>query len=243
MSTSTVVVTGAAGGIGAAMCVRLRADGYRVIGIDRLSSADADDDIVLDLGDLDMVADVGGKLARSEYEIAGLVHCAASQPLGAAGDHRPDTWMDALRVNLVCTDVLAGALRPRLEEVRGTIIVIGSLHGRATTTGIAVYAATKAALDGWVRAAALDFAPSVRVNSVVPGAIDTAKLREGFGRWKDADPAERRRILEQRTPLRRLGAAEEVAGAVSFLLGPDASFITGVSLVVDGGAGIRLGTE
>jgi len=94
-----------------------------------------------------------------------------------------------------------------------------------------------------VRSAALDLGPSIRVNAVAPGAIDTAKLREGFARWGEESAEERKAILRQRTALRRIGEPSEVAGAVSFLIGDDARFVTGAVLVVDGGATARLGSE
>ena len=122
------------------------------------------------------------------------------------------------------------------------MVAIGSVHGRATTPGIAAYSTTKAALEGWVRAAALDLAPRIRVNAVIPGAIDTPKLREGFARW-GSGAAERFAVLEQRTPLNRVGQAAEVASAVAFLVSDRAAFATGTSLVIDGGATTRLGSE
>jgi NAD(P)-dependent dehydrogenase (short-subunit alcohol dehydrogenase family) len=122
-------------------------------------------------------------------------------------------------------------------------VVISSVHARATTTGINAYATTKAALEGWVRSAALDLGPDIRVNAVAPGAIDTAKLREGFARWGEASAEERKEVLRQRTALRRIGHPRDVAGAVSFLVSDEASFITGSVLVVDGGATARLGSE
>jgi NAD(P)-dependent dehydrogenase (short-subunit alcohol dehydrogenase family) len=81
------------------------------------------------------------------------------------------------------------------------------------------------------------------VNAVAPGAIDTAKLREGFARWGEESAAERKALLCQRTALQRVGEPRDVAGAVSFLIGDDAKFVTGSVLVVDGGATARLGSE
>jgi len=121
-------------------------------------------------------------------------------------------------------------------------VVISSVHGRATSGGVTAYATTKAALEGWVRSAAMDLGPGIRVNAVAPGAIDTAKLREGFARWGESAEA-RKAVLRERTALRRIGEPSDVAGAVSFLIGDDARFVTGAVLVVDGGATARLGSE
>lgn len=235
------LVTGAAGGIGAAICERLRTDGFTVIGLDQLPSTAADLSVEVDLSDLSALALVGRQLC-DEHAVGAVVHNAAVQHLGGVGEVPAELWLDSFRVNVLAVDVLVGAARAGLDAASGSVVVIGSVHGRATTQGIAPYAATKAALEGWVRAAALDLGPRVRVNAVIPGAIDTPKLREGFARWGEGG-AERRAVLEQRTPLGRVGGAAEVASAVSFLLSDDAGFATGACFVLDGGATTRLGSE
>jgi NAD(P)-dependent dehydrogenase (short-subunit alcohol dehydrogenase family) len=234
------LVTGAAGGIGAAICERLRADGFLVIGLDRLPSPAADMSVEIDLADLAALAEAGRQLC-DEHPVAALVHNAAVQHLGGVGELSPELWLDSFRVNVLAADVLVGAARAGLEAAHGSVVVVGSVHGRATTPGITAYATSKAALEGWVRAAALDLAPSIRVNAVVPGAIDTPKLREGFARW-GADAEGRMAVLEERTPLGRIGNAREVASGVAFLVS-DGGFVTGATLVVDGGATVRLGSE
>jgi NAD(P)-dependent dehydrogenase (short-subunit alcohol dehydrogenase family) len=239
--TRAVVVTGAAGGIGAALCERMRKDGYIAIGIDRHDALAADIHLQVDLGKSEQLVDVGRELAR-DYELKAVVHNGAVQPIGGAGETPWDEWANALRVNVIAVDALMSGARENLAANEGSVVVISSVHGRATTGGITAYATTKAALEGWVRSAAMDLAPDIRVNAVAPGAIDTAKLREGFARWGES-AEERKAILRQRTALHRIGEPSEVAGAVSFLIGEDARFITGTVLVVDGGATARLGSE
>ena len=235
------LVTGAAGGIGAAICERLRTDGFLVVALDRLPAPAADVSVEVDLADLEALAEVGRRLC-DEHPVGAVVHNAAVQHLGAVGELSPELWLETFRVNVVAADILVGAARARLESARGSVVVVGSVHGRATTPGITAYATTKAGLEGWVRAAALDLAPGIRVNAVVPGAIDTPKLREGFARW-GADAETRMAVLEERTPLARVGDPGEVASAVSFLVSDQASFITGASLALDGGATVRLASE
>jgi NAD(P)-dependent dehydrogenase (short-subunit alcohol dehydrogenase family) len=150
--------------------------------------------------------------------------------------------VDALRVNVIAVDALVTGTRKSLATNDGSVVVISSVHARATTGGLTAYATSKAALEGWVRSAALDLGPEIRVNAVAPGAIDTTKLREGFARWGES-AEERKAILRERTALRRIGDPADVAAAVSFLIGDDARFITGAVLVVDGGATARLGSE
>lgn len=241
-SPKSVIVTGSAGGIGGAICARLRADGYHVVGFDRLTSPEADTWMDVDLSDLSRVAGAVAEVA-GDHRIAGLVHNAAVQPLWDAGETPVDSFVEAMFVNVVAVNQMVAPARESLAAERGAIVVVSSVHAVSTTRGLNAYATSKAALEGWVRSAALDLAPDIRVNAVRPGAIDTAKLREGFLRWGPESAVERRAILEERTALRRVGTSQEVAAAVAFLLGPDASFITGTSLVVDGGASARLGSE
>jgi NAD(P)-dependent dehydrogenase (short-subunit alcohol dehydrogenase family) len=239
--TRAVIVTGAAGGIGAALCQRMRKDGYTAIGIDCDVAGEADVDIRLDLRETDRLVTLGRELA-SDYELKAIVHNAAVQPIAGAGETPIADWLDTLRVNVIAVDALVSGSRESLATNDGSVVVVSSVHARATTGGITAYAATKAALEGWVRSAALDLGPAIRVNAVAPGAIDTAKLQEGFARWGES-AEERKAVLCQRTALGRIGEPSDVAGAVSFLIGDDASFVTGAVLVVDGGATARLGSE
>lgn len=242
MREQAVIVTGAAGGIGEALCKRMSDDGFLTIGIDRHPSPTCDLYIELDMTLTSDLKDLGTELAQ-KHEIKAVIHNAAIQPLAGAGDTSIQDWFDALRVNVVAVDALVAGTRDRLRESGGAVVVIGSVHARATTGGITAYATTKAALEGWVRSAALDLGPGIRVNAIAPGAIETAKLREGFLRWGSEEAEARRSFLRSRTALQRIGDAHEVASAASFLVGNDARFITGVTLVVDGGASARLGSE
>ncbi len=239
--TRAVVITGAAGGIGAALCQRMRADGYLAIGIDLQHSPDADISLRVDLADIERLIALSHELAR-DYRLKAIVHNAAVQPIAGPGETLRATWLDTLSVNVIAVDALLAGTRGSLAANEGSVVVISSVHARATTGGLTAYATSKAALEGWVRSAALDLGPAVRVNAVTPGAIDTPKLQEGFARWGES-AEERKALLRQRTTLGRIGAATDVAGPVSFLIGADARFITGAVLVVDGGALARLGSE
>jgi NAD(P)-dependent dehydrogenase (short-subunit alcohol dehydrogenase family) len=239
--TGAIIVTGAAGGIGAAICQRVRSDGYIAIGLDRDVAIDADVDVRIDLRESERLIDLGRELAR-DYQLKSVIHNAAVQPLAGAGETSLGEWLDALRVNVIAVDALLSGTRESLATNDGSVVVVSSVHARATTGGLTAYATSKAALEGWVRSAALDLGPAIRVNAVAPGAIDTAKLREGFARWGESAEA-RKAVLRERTALRRIGEPTDVAAAASFLIGDDARFITGTVLVVDGGATARLGSE
>jgi NAD(P)-dependent dehydrogenase (short-subunit alcohol dehydrogenase family) len=219
----------------------MRKDGYIAIGIDRRYGSAADTHLQVDLRKSEELVDLGRELAR-DYELKAVVHNGAVQPIAEAGETSLDEWVEALRVNVIAVDALISGTRENLAANEGSVVVISSVHARATSGGVTAYATTKAALEGWVRSAAMDLAPRIRVNAVAPGAIDTSKLREGFARWGES-AEERKAILRQRTALHRIGEPSEVAGAVSFLIGDDARFVTGTVLVVDGGATARLGSE
>lgn len=239
--TGAIIVTGAAGGIGAAICQRVRSDGHIAIGIDRDPCTEADVDVRMDLRESERLIDLGRELAN-DYQLKSVIHNAAVQPLAGAGETSLGEWLDALRVNVIAVDALLSSTRENLATNDGSVVVVSSVHARATTGGLTAYSTSKAALEGWVRSAALDLGPAIRVNAVAPGAIDTAKLREGFARWGES-AEERTAILRERTALGRIGNPADVAGAVAFLIGEDARFITGSVLVVDGGATARLGSE
>jgi NAD(P)-dependent dehydrogenase (short-subunit alcohol dehydrogenase family) len=236
-----VVVTGSAGGIGAALCRRVREDGYIAIGLDLEDSVDADIPLRVDLSDTERLIALSHELAR-DYQLKAIVHNAAVQPIAGPGETPTARWLDTLSVNVIAVDALLAGTLGSLAANEGSVVVISSVHARATTGGLTAYATSKAALEGWVRSAALDLGPAVRVNAIAPGAINTPKLQEGFARWGDS-AEERKAVLRQRTALGRIGEPADVAGPVSFLISEDARFITGAVLVVDGGAVARLGSE
>jgi NAD(P)-dependent dehydrogenase (short-subunit alcohol dehydrogenase family) len=240
--SKVVVVTGSAGGIGRAITAKLEHHGHRVVGLDRSGCRPDSHDRQIDMADTDALLSVAHELAGG-YEIRALVHNAAVQPMGAVGETSVADWIEALRVNVLAADVLAGAFQRSLAAQSGAVVVVSSVHARATTGGITAYATTKAALEGWVRSAALDLGPHVRVNAIAPGAVDTAKLREGFDRWGPDLADERREVLRERTALGRIADPCEIAEVVDFLLGPQSAFMTGSILTIDGGASARLGSE
>lgn len=242
MKKKAVIITGAAGGIGAALCERMTSDGFVSIGIDKHEASSADVWLDIDMNETEHLIATAHELGL-EYDLVAIVHNAAHQPLGGAGEVSIDQWMEALRVNVLAVDALVAGGKAALDRAAGSVVVVSSVHAQATTQGIAAYATTKAALEGWTRAAALDLGPSVRVNAVAPGAIDTPKLREGFDRWGPDVARERLEVLCSRTAAGRIGQPEEVASVVSFLVGPDSRFVTGTTITIDGGATARLGSE
>jgi 3-oxoacyl-[acyl-carrier protein] reductase len=136
---------------------------------------------------------------------------------------------ESLAVNLRTTLLLARLCAPHMVSRRsGCILNISSVNALRGNAGVAVYSATKAALDGLTRALARELGPSnIRVNSLAPGYFDSEMVGGLTRRQLDK--------LARSTPLRRLGTVEEIVDAALFLISPAAAFVTGHTLVVDGG--------
>lgn len=232
--TKRVIVTGASSGIGAACVDVLVEKGYQVIGVDRRPSSLADEHHVLDLSS----PDCGQELMRliGEMPIDGLVNNAALQLNKAAESTTVEEFDELCAVNLRAPLMLAGSLLPRLESARGFVVNVASVHAVATSKNISAYAATKGGLVALTRALAVEWGPRVRVNAVLPGAIETDMLLDGLSRSALTPES-----LADRHPLKKLGAPKDVAAAVCFLAQNE--FATGSLLTVDGGATARLSTE
>lgn len=233
-----VVVTGAAGGIGAAICAHLESLGVRTVGVDRRPSL-ADVSVELDLTDVDSYSSIVE--AVGPRPLVGLVNNAAIS--STAPSHRMDvqTWDEILAVNLRAPFFLSESLVTRLDEQSGSVVNISSVHAAATSAGAVPYAASKGGLLALTRGQAVDWSARrlrVRSNAVVPGAVDTNMLRDALDRT-----GIRIHDLAARHPSRRVGQPVDVAEAVSFLLSQRSSFVNGAAIVVDGGALSLLSTE
>ena len=222
MSGRTAIVTGAAAGIGRAAAERLVGDGWRVIGIDRTEAAvDGVELVVGDAGDGSILQQA---LALVDGSLDALV-CSAGIPPSGPWDSR-EHWDEVLAVDLTAPYQGLRTCWPALVAARGSAVLVGSIVGAAEgSLRSPAYAAAKAGLEGMARSFAVIGAPDgVRVNVVAPGAIAT-------------DFDERLLPADQRTdvPLGRMGTAEEVAAVISFLVSPDASYVTGAVWTADGG--------
>lgn len=231
------VVTGAAGGIGRATADRLAADGLQVVMADRAADrlAAAAEELAargravaaaaVDITDAGAARALVAGLPRLDV----LVNNAGVFDVIDFDALTEDDLRRAVEINTIPVLTLSQAAARRMPE-GGRIINIASrawLGGRR----IAHYVASKAAVVGLTRAMALDLAPrGILVNAVAPGVIETAML--------EAWDAPARAALAARQPVGRLGRPEEVAAAVAFLADPRTGFITGQTIVVDGGASV-----
>lgn len=233
--SGVAVVTGAAGGIGSVTCDLLEDRGWEVVAVDD-SAMDRPRAVEVDIADADAVSGAMSGLPR----VDALVNIAAIQLYKSLADTTTAEWDRVLAVNLGGPFNCLKAVYDQLVANRGSVVNVGSVHGRATSTAIAAYAAAKGGLAAFTRATAVELGPlGVRSNLVVPGAIDTSVLRKGFSRGASTE-----RSLIEKTPLRSIGKPEDVAKAIAFLIDPDESaFVTGGEFAVDGGALARLSTE
>lgn len=240
--TGVAVITGGTRGIGLAVARRLAHEGYDLLLTYRDDAAVAEA-AAAELGDSGRRIEVmAADVATSDG--AGATIEAAMKVLGGldvvvnnAGITRDtlimrmsdDDWDAVLTTNLKGTFLVSkAAVRPMLRQRSGRIVNISSVVGQMGNVGQANYAAAKAGMIGFTKSLAKEIGSrGITVNAIAPGFIAT--------RLTDELSDDMKKMLLERTPLARFGTPEDVAGAVAFLVSPDAAFITGHTLTVDGG--------
>jgi 2-deoxy-D-gluconate 3-dehydrogenase len=246
------MVTGAGQGIGAAIAVRLAEAGADVAVLDlddRTAHATADRIVRSGRRAVAILANVSDAAAdraavRTTREKLGqldiLVNNAGIFPFSPAMETTPELWNRVLSVNLSGAFFLAQeAAKAMVEGGRGgSIVNIASVDAFRPTGNLAHYDASKGGLVMLTRSLALEFGPKkIRVNCIAPGSIDTpgAQAATGAALPSGVDPQALLKTFLARIPLGRMGAPEDIANAALFLASPAASYITGATLVVDGG--------
>ncbi len=232
------VVTGGGSGIGRATCRRMAEEGARVAVVDL--NADAAESVANEIDGLAFGVDVGDPEAvrvavdEAAAQLGGLsiiYNNAGTSAFNRLHEIDPAEWERVLRVNL--TGVWAGirAAAPHmLAGGGGSIVSTASISGTRPAAGEGPYAASKAAVAALTASAALEYGPSIRVNSVSPGMIRTAMTAP----WFQYMPDQEERFVKG-TPVGRVGEPEDVADVVVFLCSDLARFVTGQNIVVDGG--------
>lgn len=235
-----IIVTGGASGIGRATCALFAAEGARVAVFDR--SVDAAQAVAgpiggiavaVDVADAAQVAAAVAKAAVALGGVDGLVNAAGIFSAAGLADTTPALFAQTLAVNLTGTFLMVQAVAPLLLAAgQGTIVNIGSGVGITPTgPGSTAYVASKGGVIAMTKALAMELAPTVRVNVVCPGAVETPMVASFLRRADgEVDPG-----IAGRYALKRPAAPEEIAAAILFLTAAESSFVTGVTLPVDGG--------
>lgn len=250
--TRTMLITGAAGGIGRAT-VKVFADhGWRVFGVDRQPKYDEFPTngvyIQADISLPEQLESIYDKVMAETDKLDAVVNNAAVQIAKPLIETTAEEWDLVLASNLRSVFLGAKLAYPLLKARGGGAIVnTSSVHAVATSANIAAYAASKGGLLALTRAMAIEFAPdNIRVNAILPGAVDTPMLRAGLNRGHvgHGDMQERLDNLAAKTVNGRVGQPEEIGSVIYFLAdNTQSSFITGQALIADGGATARLSTE
>ncbi len=250
--TRNVLITGAAGGIGRATVSLFAERGWRVIGVDRADFGKgfpADGLFIqAEISRPESMESIFGKAQEFAPALSALVNNAAVQVAKPLVETTVEEWDMVIANNLRPAFLLSKLAFPLLKAAGGGAIVnVSSVHAVQTSANIAAYAASKGGLLALTRAMAIEFArDNIRVNAILPGAVDTPMLRAGLnrGHLQGEDIVTRLDNLARRTVNGRVGKPEEIAHAVYFLADEaQSSFMTGQAMIVDGGATARLSTE
>jgi NAD(P)-dependent dehydrogenase (short-subunit alcohol dehydrogenase family) len=244
MTSPVVLITGALTGIGRATALAFAREGAQLVVSGRRK--EEGQKLVAELRELGADAEFVQSDVRREAEIRSLVdktvarfgrldvavnNAGTEGTPGPVTEQTAETYAAAFDTNVLGTLLsMKHEIRVMVPQGHGSIVNVSSTYGRAGAAGASVYVASKHAVEGLTKAAALEVAESgVRVNVVAPGPIETGMLNRFTG------TAEKKAALVAGVPLKRVGKPEEIAQTILFVASDQASFMTGASIAVDGG--------
>jgi NAD(P)-dependent dehydrogenase (short-subunit alcohol dehydrogenase family) len=248
MTGRVAVITGACGGVGSATADAFAAEGWYVVGIDRSAPTEhvrLDRFVQADLANDSELDRIRHDLADLDH-VDALVNNAAVQINVRLVDTTDEQWDQTMAVNVRAAFRMIRSFHDALAMCRGAVVNVGSVHSIATSPSVAAYAVSKGSLAALTRSAALELAADgIRCNAVLPGAVLTPMLTDGLSRRPHPDgPDGNLAALIARTPLGFVAQPAHIASSIVFLADTAKSpYTTGQTLVVDGGATLRLGTE
>jgi NAD(P)-dependent dehydrogenase (short-subunit alcohol dehydrogenase family) len=241
------IVTGAGTGIGAATARGYAAEGGKVVLLgpeaEPLEQVAAQTGGVAIVGDAADAADVGRAVVAAQ-ELGGgvdsLITCAGGEGFGTLLEVDHDTFEAHMRLNLTTAVVSVRETLPAIiQRGGGSVVVVSSVAGVTAAGALITYTTAKTALLGFVRSVAVDYGPQgVRVNAVCPGGTRTRMLQPAIdmvGRRRGVSEDEAIAVMNHGTPLRRFADPAELAAVNLFLASDEASFVTGATIVADGG--------
>ncbi len=243
LSGKSIVVTGASSGIGKGIAMLLSKSGANVIMIarnnDRLQETYSELEpgnhsyYAQDLNDLDAIEGLIGNICSGGLKLNGLVHSAGISLTVPLQYLKSSDLMNIMSVNFFSfVELVKQFSKRKYNDNGGSVVAISSISSRVGARGLAAYSASKGALESAVRSMALDLAPKkIRINSIAPGMIET-QIYDGLRKIVNNKDFEAE--LKKRQVL-GVGKPEDVASAAAFLLSDASRFITGTSLIVDGG--------
>lgn len=244
------LITGAAGGIGTAAVEAFNRAGWTVLAVDRSDKGNYPEGTTFykaDVSEPASVSELFNAVRGKTDHLDALVNNAAVQICKPLVEMHVEEWDVVLNTNLRSVFLMAREAFGLLANAKGSIVNVSSVHAVATSKNIAAYAASKGGMVALTRAMAIEFADAgVRVNAILPGAVDTQMLRDGLSRGhvKGSKIEDQLDDLGHRTVIGRVGDPREIAQSILFLADEEqSSFMTGHAMVVDGGATIRLSTE